>query len=147
MEIILDEKKPRLSHVLHKKKAKHGTKELKEELHRVMRHHGIPVKHSKEGIDMMDGAGIFDSIKDVVKKGADFYHHNKDMIHKGIEMVAKHAPTVYKAVTGHGKSGGAKSAGSKPHRKPSAWIEKLKKYQKETGCSYKEAMIHCAKRK
>ena len=165
MEILLEEKKLPVKRLATAKKPRaksHPTlKKLKEDLHLVMRHHGMSAAHSKHGIKMMEGAGLFDSLISAVKKGVSLYNEHKDTIHKVANAVVKHAPKAIKAYKGFkedgvrgavasalggARSAGARSAGAKKRTLPKAagaWVEKCKKYAAEHKCSYKEAMIAC----
>lgn len=117
--------------------------QLKRELHKLFRHHGMSVAHSKAGISHLEGAGFFDVLKkigstvaNVVRKGVDLYGKHKDTIHKGIELAKEYAPQAieaYKAIKGGGKK----------RRAPKAlgqWREKVMAYKARHGCTLKEAM-------
>lgn len=118
--------------------------QLKRDLHKLFRHHGYSVSHSKAAIAHLEGGGFFDVLKkigstvaNVVKKGVDFYGKHKDTIHKGIALAKEYVPQAveaYKSLRG----------GSKRKRRAShglgQWREKVMAYKAKHGCTLKEAM-------
>lgn len=147
MEIIFEKRKPRLSKAksgTSKKKVHHrggSIKLLRDDLHKVMRLHGISAKHSKEAIKHIEGAGFFDIIKDVVSKGTEFYRKHKDTIDKGVELALEHGPSIYKTLAGKGgsKIGGAPSIGGS-FMTPDSVLEKRAEKMKRTGKSIAEVI-------
>ncbi len=137
---------------------------LRDDLTDVMTKHGLPQHHIQDSLDVLEGAGLFDFLKKAVtigKKAVGFYNDNKDTIHK----VAKKAIGAYDGYKSGGiqglvqgaiggamaggarsggsvaRAGGARSGGAKPAAKrTSPWIEKCKKYARENGVTYGEAM-------